>query len=205
MARFIIMKKNRLIKILFFSVAILMSNTALAQYRLKQLDTVVGNLQKRGLDTILIYMQGNVWHTDSPAKDGGINCHCLKSDLIYDVDLIYIDHGKVYKLNYRCCKQTDTTRLTNSLSIQYFLVQKQTLVVPRNYFSRKMKFPPPMPTDQPFEYVELITPKNHFRFELNSFQSGEGYKIWKQYPWINKQIRLVKLIKQDLSSDKKSK
>jgi len=185
-------------------IAVSLCNTGFAQDRPKQVDTLVKNLQKRGIDTILIYMQGAVWHyLTKPVTAGQPSCHCSFGNLIYSVNVIYKDHGKVYKLDYACCKETDTVKLQSSVSIPYFLVQKKALRVPKTHSLQQFRRDEMLiPTDYPFEDVELITSKKDFYFELDSYQSTDGYKIWKKYPWINKQIRLIKLIRRDLNIDK---
>src|SRR5580698_10085692 len=141
-------------KITFLFIGILLCNISLAQNRPKHVDTLVNGLQKRGIDTILIYMQGAVWHyLTKPVTAGQSNCHCSFGNLIYSVNVIYKDHGKIYKLDYACCKETDTLRLQSSNSIPYSILQRQALIMPKNYFSQHKRFPPPMPTDYPWEDV----------------------------------------------------
>jgi len=191
-------------KITFLFIGILLCSISLAQNRPKHVDTLVNNLQKRGIDTIMIYMQGAVWHwemvADTAAKP---KCHCSFGNLIYAVNVIYKHHGKIYKLDYACCKETDISKISKTLSIPYFLSQKQTLIDAEKAFYKNLrknkKFPPPVPTDYPWEDVELVIGKKVYDFELDSYKSSDGYNIWKKYPWVSKQIKLIKLIRQDLN------
>ncbi|HVS90753.1 MAG TPA: hypothetical protein VHE59_01890 [Mucilaginibacter sp.] len=199
--------RNKLIFILTVSIATTFCDVVIAQYRPKQLDTLLRDLRKRGVDTILVYMQGAVWHTQiEPDTAVKSKCHCSFGNLIYAVNVIYKYHGKVYKLDYACCRETDTLRISKTLSIPYFLSRKQILVDAENAFYKNLrktkKFPPPIATDYPWENVELIVGKKVYDFELNSYKSTDGYKIWKKYPWIDRQIKLIKLIRQDLGLSK---
>ena len=170
------------------------ANTAFSQYRPKPVGSLVKKLKQKGIDTILIYMNGSTWHKTK--------CDCLKSDVIYTAQLIYKLKGKTYKMDFTCCNENDTLKISKSVSIPYFISLTETLKNERIFFSNDFKkhkrFPPMMPTDQSFESVELIVSKQHLGFELNSYQSGEGYGTWKKYPWIDKEIKLIKLIRQDL-------
>jgi hypothetical protein len=169
------------------------ANTAFSQYRPKPVDSLVKKLKQKGIDTILIYMNGSTWHKTK--------CDCLKSDVIYAAQLIYKLKGKIYKVDFSCCNEDSIVEMTKCLSIPYFLSLKEVFKEEDNFYKnlrKNKKFPPPIPTDNPFENVELIIPKYHKEVGLNSYESGEGYATWKKYPWINKEIKLIKLIRQDL-------
>jgi hypothetical protein len=174
---------------------ILTSNFVLAQYKPKLVDKYVKKLQQKGIDTILIFMNGSTWHFDKQS------CNCLHSITIYAVYLIYQKNGKTYKTDFSCCKENDTVKIDKSLSIPYFLSLKEVFKKEDDFYvdlKSHKKFPPPMPTDNPFDEVEIITPKVHLEFSLDSYQSDEGYSIWKKYFWIDKEINLIALIKKDL-------
>jgi len=180
----------------FLSVLLLLiTNIVSAQDKPKPVDMFVKSLQQKGVDTILIYMNGSTWHFDKR------NCNCLNSITIYAVYLIYQKNGKVYKTDFSCCNENDTVKIDKSLSVPYFLSLKDMFKKENNFYKnsrRNKKFPPPLPTDNPFDVVEIITPKEHLEFNLDSYQSDEGYSIWKKYFWIDKEIELIALIKKDL-------
>ena len=152
-----------------------------AQYKPKLADTFLAKLQKQGIDTILIHMTGCGECTRFESKP---NCDCSLSDVIQTVHFIYLKNGKAYKFNLSCCREDFINNDTTSTGIPYFISLKEMFrrkdVFYKN-LSKNKKFIAPIPTDNPFDDVELIIGKKHINFTSYDYQRNRGYIIWKGY------------------------
>ncbi|HEY2583448.1 MAG TPA: hypothetical protein VGI43_16670 [Mucilaginibacter sp.] len=164
----------------------------------KPINHLVRKLQNRGADTILIYISSC---GGCEIKGKPINCNCLDRQGISDVYLVFKIKGRIYKEVFNCCQESSLVEINESLSISYFLSLKDMLKKRDEFYSQLVKnkqFLPPIPTDTFYEQIVLVVPDKSYEVGLNVYQRYEDYKIWKQYFWIEDEIKLVDFVRKDL-------
>jgi hypothetical protein len=174
---------------------LLIAGVTQAQYRSETLSKQISNLGSAGIDTILVYTAGCYGECEVTHKP---NCNCDRS--LSSTFIIYQHKGKYYFIDFSCCNVDEVKTLKKSQSVPYFLSMKAVLKE-ENRFYKNLKFPPPIPSDNPFENAELMIKKQKLQFYIFSDQKNASYKAWRKHPWIDKQIRLLQLIKKDIKAD----
>lgn len=190
---FITAMKNKLL-ILF--VALLANQIVIAQNRPKSVELFKNKLLKKGIDTMIIYVNGCancMVEVDRP------DCHCLDSEVVNEVYFIYKKQGRIFKTDYSCCTE-DSIKIKTSKSIPYFISLNKVFSdksIFLNGTANTGKFPAPV-TDEAYEDIELIAGEKYQRFTLYFNQRHEGHEAWKKFPWIDNEIKLADLIRNDL-------
>jgi hypothetical protein len=193
--KFIIMMGSKYQIIILF---LLSANAIFGQNLPRPINHMIKNLQKKGADTILVYMSGcdGCEITNIPT-----NCTCLNKEAITDVHLIFQMKGEFYKEDFTCCQEFALVKMNESLSISYFLSLRDMLRKRDAYYkeaAKHVQFFPPIPTDNSYEEVELIVPGHNYKVSLFPYQINEDYKIWKQYFWIDREIKLLDFVRKDI-------
>jgi len=165
----------------------------------KPVKHLVKQLKKRGADTILVYISGC---DGCFIRRKNINCTCFKKESITEVSLIFSIKGKFNKEDFSCCQDSALTEINAPESIRYFLSLQDTLKKKDEYYkqaAKRLEFFPPIATDNPYEQVELIIPGHNYDVSLSYWQINDGYQAWKKYFWIESEIKLMDLIRKDIS------
>ncbi|HEY4325787.1 MAG TPA: hypothetical protein VGN20_17465 [Mucilaginibacter sp.] len=159
---------------------------------------LIKKLHKKGADTILIYTSGC---GGCEIKNKPVNCNCLDREAISDVYLIFKLKGELYREEFTCCKESNLIEIDETSSIPYFLSLKDMLKKKDKFYSQLSKnkqFLPPISTDSFYEQIVLVVPDKSYEVGLNASQRYEDYKIWKQYFWVEDEIKLVDFVRKDL-------
>ena len=164
-----------------------------------QRDSLTGN----GIDTIIYYHQYCGECSVKVKNDDKPNCEVIDhSWTLIASSLIYKQNGDAFSLKFNYCKPPIKSKITSCKSIPYFLSIIPTLHKRDEAYAqmrKQDKFFPPVPTDGSYEGATLYCRKKRSSISLNEYQKNEGYKYWKSYFWIDKEIRLITLIEQDLN------
>lgn len=187
-----------LLKIFFI---ILLGQVATAQsinirtWATRQIDS----LQQVHVDTIVYYHQfcggcevRRSYKYCDVYDNGNVNMESI---------ILYKQSGSFYRLAFNCGDVPDKIELKSCKSIPYFLsitgVLKNRDKAINAIYSQK-KFLPPNLADGFYTQAELYCHKSNYRVSLSDYQQRDGYKVWKQYFWIDKEIQLLKLLDADL-------
>ena len=114
-------KSKRLITIIILLLSV---NNIFGQEFPAPINHLVKQLQKKGADTIFVYISGcdGCEITNKP-----VNCTCLDKDAISDVYLIFRIKGEFYKEDFSCCQESALTKIKAPASVSYFLSLRDTL------------------------------------------------------------------------------
>jgi len=164
----------------------------------KQKDSLIRN----GIDTIMYYHQ---YCGECTVKEKTGNKICDVSDndwTLINSYYIFKKKGAYYSLKFNYCNPPIITKLVPCKSISYFLSILMALHnrdLTYTQMHKKAKFFPPIPSDGSYEDATLYINKKIHNASLSEYQKKDGYKYWKKYPWIDKEIALMKLVEQDLN------
>lgn len=160
------------------------------------------SLTRNGVDTLMYYHHYCGECAVIEQKEHK-NCEVLDNDWTF-IDSYYIfkKNGAFYSLKFNYCNSPVITKLASSKSIPYFLSIKAVLHnrdLTYAQMRKQAKFFPPIPTDGSYEEATLYIRKQTSKSSISEYQKKDGYKYWKKYPWIDKEIALMKLVEQDLN------
>lgn len=160
------------------------------------------SLMRNGVDTILFYHH---YCSECAVTEQKANKNCEVTDddwTLIDCYFIFRKKGVFYSIKFNYCNPPVITRLHSCKSIPYFLSISRVLHnrdLTYAQMRKQGKFFPPVPTDGSYEEVTLYIRKRINQASLSEYQKREGYKYWKKYPWIDKEIALFKMVTQDLN------
>lgn len=194
--------KNLRIVFLFVLSFLFQTNTHAQKINLeKWVKNKKDSLIKNGIDTI-IYFHQYCGECSVKSRIENKDCEVIDNSwTLIDSYLIYREAGIAYSLRFNYCNAPIITKLKSNKSIAYFLsihklLQKRDLVYTE--MQRKAEFFPPIPTDGGYEEATLYYKKQIIKVSLSEYQKRDGYKYWKQYFWIDNEIKLTDLILRDL-------
>jgi len=184
--------------LLIFLLTILLSNHVCAQKGIEKLSAQkIDSLQHVRVDTIVHY-SSYCGECDILGKRN--NCNMLSGYLLIDNILLYKQNGRYYTLTFDCTNNTVKQTLDSCQSIPYFLSIMQTLHARDKTIKtmfKKGRFLGPLIADGKFEDADIYVDHRKQNVSMSGSEKTDLYKIYKKYFWIDKQIKLLKLITAD--------
>lgn len=163
------------------------------------------SLNKNGVDTIIYYHNFCGECSVVKQKANFYNCEVYDNGWeLVESRFIYKQNGNIFSLKFNYCNLPIITQIKDSRSIPYFLsiipMLKQRDKVDTQRKKLHKFFPPiPTPTDGFYEDTKLYLHKSEIAVSLSGYQKEEGYKYYKSFFWIDKEIKLMQLIEQDIT------
>jgi hypothetical protein len=159
------------------------------------------SLIRNGIDTIIYYHH---YCGECSLLENKDNKHREALDngwTLIESYFIFKKNGDFFSLTFNYCSPPIISKLDFCKSIPYFLsiipvLHKRDWVYAQ--MRKQAKFFPPIPTDGSYEEATIYFRKHSSKVSLSDYQKKEGYKYWKKYFWIDKELKIVSLIEEDL-------
>lgn len=168
---------------------------------------IADSLRNAGVDTMLYYNEvcGEcsvaILPKDSLTK-AGVGCDVKESYTQLANIFLYRQRGRYYSLEFNCQYPMIKRALGACLSIPYALTIIKILNARDAWFKKRRKlkyfFLPPIVTDVAQYAATIRAGKLRQEANISADQQGEYHYLWKRYFWIDPQIKLFRLIHQDL-------
>jgi hypothetical protein len=179
---------------------ILLSYNTYAQKGIEKFSTQkIDSLQYLHVDTIIHYYS---YCGECEVLSKHNNCSVLSGYVLIDNVLLYKQCGKYYTLTFDCSNNPIKRTLDSCKSLPYYLAIRPTLYARDKTIKamiKKGRFLGPSVADGEFENADIYVNYMKQSVSMSESEKTDLYKIYRKYFWIDKQIKLLKLIKGDMS------
>jgi len=191
------------VKALFTFLLIISFRLCHAQKGIEKLSAhKIDSLQHIRVDTLLYYCS---YCGECDVLGRKHNCYMASGYIVSNNFIIYQQQGKFYLLDFDCYNFYTKKQLENIKSISYFCSIIPTLYARDKFFKDQWKkglFPRPSIADGSFEDAEIVVNKKKHYISMAEAEKTDLRDTDKSHYWVNKEIKLLKLVEEDLAVNK---